>query len=102
MTISSQARRLTALLAIAAIAAPLAHADAKSASQLDTTMLPCAPSCPKELAADASTAHTQKLVLQEDAFDWEDAGVGAGIGIAAMLAGIAGALETRRHRALAR
>lgn len=103
MTISSQARRLTVLLAIAAIAAPLAHADAKSAtSQLDTTMLPCAPSCPKELAADASTVHTQKLVLLEDAFDWEDAGVGAGIGIAAMLAGIAGALETRRHRALAR
>jgi hypothetical protein len=102
MNISSRARRTTALLAVAAAAAPLAQADARAATSLDPTNLPCTPTCPNFSAADASSVPAQRLVLEEDGFDWADAGVGAGIGIAAMLAGIAGALETRRHRALAR
>jgi hypothetical protein len=101
MNISSRARRMTALLAVAAIATPLAQADAKAATRLDPTNLPCTPSCPSPLAADASSVPVQKLVPEEDGFDWADAGVGAGIGIAAILAALAGALETRRHRALA-
>jgi hypothetical protein len=93
---------MTTLLAIAAIAAPLAQADAAAATHLDPTNLPCTPSCPNPPAADAGSVPAQRLILEDDGFDWGDAGVGAGIGIAAMLAGLAGALETRRHRALAR
>jgi hypothetical protein len=62
----------------------------------------CGPSCAKELGSGASAEPAQRLVLKEDGFDWGDAGVGAGIGIAAMLAGVAGAFEARRHRILAR
>lgn len=93
---------MTALLATAAIAAPLAQANARAATHLDPTNLPCTPTCPNPPGADAGSVPTQKPVLREDDFDWADAGVGAGIGIAAMLAGLAGALETRRHRALVR
>jgi hypothetical protein len=102
MNISSRARRMTTLMAIAAIAAPLAQTDAKAATHLDPTNLPCTPSCPNPPAADASSVPAWRVVPKEDSFDWKDAGVGAGIGVAAMLAGLAGAFETRRHRSLAR
>jgi len=78
------------------------QAYAQAASHLDVTNLPCTPSCPKDLAAGASSEPNQQLVLKEDAFDWEDAGIGAGVGIALMFAGVVGALEARKHRILAR
>ena len=101
MTFSHRARRLTALLAMTTIAAPLAYADAKAATHLDVTNLPCTPTCPKVLGADTSPVPSQKIVLKADTFDWEDAGIGAGVGIAVMLAGLAGALEACKHRTLA-
>jgi hypothetical protein len=102
MNFSNRARRATAVLAVATFAAPLAHGDAKAATHLDVTNLPCTPTCPKALVADANSVPTQKIVLKPDAFDWEDAGIGAGVGIALMLAGLASALEARKHRIVAR
>lgn len=96
MSISNRARRTTALLAVAAVAAPLAHANA--ATQLDPTNLPCAPTCPNPPAADARSVPAEKVVLGDGGFDWEDAGAGAGIGIAAMLAGLAGVFGARRRQ----
>lgn len=126
MNISSTKRRAAPLLAAAAIAGVLAQADANAATGLDVTNLPCTPSCSEDLATDASTTPAQAVgtsparrplpleslhqvrgatsavpVVADD-FDWSDAGVGAGVGIAAMLVGLAGALEARRHRSLAR
>lgn len=100
MNSSRRARRTTTLLAVAAIVAPVAQADAKAATHLDPANLPCTPTCPSPPAADARSAPSQ-VVLNADGFDWGDAGVGAGIGIAAMLAGLAGTAGVRRHRRLA-
>ena len=100
MTISRTPARLGALLVAAALAAPVAQANPKDGVGLDVTNLPCAPSCPQELGTGGVTEPTGGVVLQADGFDWGDAGigVGAGLGMAAMIAGIAGAVgASRRH-----
>ena len=101
MSISRGARRLAVLVVAAAITAPLAQAAVRDAAGLDVTNLPCTPSCSDALGTGGTTEPSQRIFVEEDSFDWSDAGVGAGIGVAAMLAGLAGAFEARRHRSLA-
>jgi hypothetical protein len=93
------ARRLSALL-IAAFAMPVAQAHGQDVTRLDTTNLPCTPTCPEDLGASGTGARGRTIVL-EGGFDWGDAGigVGAGLGIAVMIAGLGGAVGARRrHR----
>jgi hypothetical protein len=89
---------MATLLTVAAISAEVAQSDVMAATHLDPANLPCTPSCPNPLDADRSSVPPAKLVLKEDGFDWGDAGVGAAIGVGAMLAGLAGAFEARKHR----
>jgi hypothetical protein len=91
-----------AVLLVAAFGGFSAQARGKAAGHLDVTNLPCSPSCPKTLEEGASSMPGQQLVLEQDTFDWEDAGIGAGGGIALMFAGVVGVLEARKHRILAR
>jgi hypothetical protein len=99
MNSGRRARRLSALLIAAAFAMPVAQANGEGASHLDTTNLPCTPTCPDDLGAGGTAARGPIIVNEEGGFDWGDAGigVGAGLGMAAMIAGLAGAVEARRR-----
>lgn len=99
MSQSRRARRIGALLIAAAVAAPVAYADDRGAPGLDVTKLPCAPSCAQDLGGGGFTETQEGVAPAGDTFDWGDAGVGAGVGVAAMLAAMACAFEARRHRA---
>jgi hypothetical protein len=93
------ARRLSALLIAAAFAMPVAQAHGQDVTPLDTTNLPCTPTCPEDLGAGGTGALGRTIVLEEAGFDWGDAGigVGAGLGIAALITGLASALGARRR-----
>jgi hypothetical protein len=96
-----RARRLSALLIAAAFAIPVAQAHGQDVTPLDTTNLPCTPTCPEDLGASGTGARGGTIVLEGGGFDWGDAGigVGAGLGIAAVIAGLGGAVGARRrHR----
>jgi hypothetical protein len=94
-----KARRLSALLIAAAFAMPVAQANGERAGHLDTANLPCTPNCPEDLGAGGTDPRVRTIVSEEGGFDWGDAGigVGAGLGMAAMIAGLAGAVGARRR-----
>jgi hypothetical protein len=99
MSTGRGARQLSALLVAATIAAPVAQANGKDAGHLDVANLPCTPTCPEDLGAGGDGERVRTIVVEDGRFDWGDAGigVGAGIGTAAMIAGLAGAFEMRRR-----
>jgi hypothetical protein len=92
-------RRLGVVLIAAAFAMPMAQANGAEAGQLNTTNLPCTPTCPEDLGAGDTAARVPTIANGEGGFDWGDAGIGAGagLGMAALIAGVAGAVGARRR-----
>jgi hypothetical protein len=91
-------------LALAATVAPLAWADPPPLAQAEAALAAQhRPACPATTANGANTiastrATTAPVVTRRSEFDWGDAGIGAGVMVALIILGLAGALATTRRR----